>query len=113
MGIAKSVVAASAVAVGSTMALSGGALGTGQCTNVKQCSIWGDDYACISVDTKMAVKKASMCVPTNNKAGICSGLTSGLCPSFSAIPSLNNIETVCAFFPPTDGNECVNKSIEN
>ncbi|ETM32150.1 hypothetical protein L914_20395 [Phytophthora nicotianae] len=68
----------------------------GRCETTKDCSTYGSNYACVSVDTSVAgLEQLSMCIPGSQ---VCSGRIAGLCPTFTSWPSKYRvIQPICAF----------------
>lgn len=68
----------------------------GHCETTDDCTTYGANYACVSVDTSVAgLEQLSMCIPN---AQVCSGRIAGLCPTFTSWPSKYRvIQPICAF----------------
>lgn len=76
----------------------------GFCTATKDCLTYGDNYACVSVDSSVAgLENLSMCIPG---AKVCSGSISGTCPTFSAWPkAYRAVQPVCVLVPVANCNK--------
>ncbi|GAB9472468.1 hypothetical protein Gpo141_00009646 [Globisporangium polare] len=75
----------------------------GICTSTKDCTTYGSNYACTSVDSSVAgLENLSMCIPGGT---VCSGSISGSCPTFSAWPkAYRAVQPVCVLVPVANCN---------
>ncbi|GMF55778.1 unnamed protein product [Phytophthora fragariaefolia] len=84
----------------------------GRCMTTKDCSAYGSNYACVSVDTNVAgLEQLSMCIPGSQ---VCSGSIAGLCPTFTSWPSKYRvIQPVCAFVEAENCDEQYNVTVSS
>ncbi|POM65465.1 Hypothetical protein PHPALM_18812 [Phytophthora palmivora] len=82
----------------------------GQCTTTKDCTTYGSNYACVSVDTSVAgLERLSMCIPGS---AVCSGRIAGLCPTFTSWPSKYRvIQPICAFVKVSNCDQQFNVTV--
>ncbi|RLN97378.1 hypothetical protein BBJ28_00018349 [Nothophytophthora sp. Chile5] len=82
----------------------------GRCVTTADCTTYGSNYACVSVDASVAgLEKMSMCIPGDQ---VCSGRIAGLCPTFMSWPAKYRVlQPVCAFVKVENCDEQYNVTV--
>lgn len=84
----------------------------GYCDDDDDCNEDTSGYVCVSVQTtREGIEDVKQCLPYNQTGDVCSGVSPGLCPSFSTWDTaFQSISAVCAYFVPDSGTNCLTSS---
>ncbi|KAF4317532.1 hypothetical protein BBO99_00003078 [Phytophthora kernoviae] len=84
----------------------------GRCETTEDCTTYGSNYACVSVDTSVAgLEQLSLCIPGSQ---VCSGRIAGLCPTFMSWPAKYRvIQPICAFVKVDNCDEQYNVTVSS
>ncbi|RLN88230.1 hypothetical protein BBJ28_00001576 [Nothophytophthora sp. Chile5] len=105
-----SVCVAMTAAVMVTFPLAQAESGSGQAGYCKDDTSCETNYVCISVQTtRSGIEDVKQCLPYTTEGDVCSGVYSGLCPSFSTWDTaFQSISSVCAYQLPSGTDQCLN-----